>query len=77
MADCSSGELLSADRRPRRSQLAKVLGVQKLLVVVNKMDDPSVAGPNGEWCAHGRRGSVVPTARAFRPPAHVLVGSLL
>lgn len=31
------------------AQLAKTLGVSKLVVVVNKMDDPSVAGPNGEW----------------------------
>jgi peptide chain release factor subunit 3 len=31
------------------AQLAKTLGVTKLVVVVNKMDDPSIAGPNGEW----------------------------
>ena len=31
------------------AQLAKTLGVSKLVVVVNKMDDPSVAGPKGEW----------------------------
>lgn len=39
------------------AQLAKTLGVSKLVVVVNKMDDPSVAGPKGEWskdrCAGG------------------------
>lgn len=31
------------------AQLAKTLGVSKMVVVVNKMDDPSVAGPKGEW----------------------------
>lgn len=31
------------------AQLAKTLGVSKLVVVINKMDDPTVAGPNGEW----------------------------
>lgn len=31
------------------AQLAKTLGVSKMVIVVNKMDDPSVAGPNGEW----------------------------
>ena len=31
------------------AQLAKTLGVAKLVVAINKMDDHSVAGPNGEW----------------------------
>ena len=31
------------------AQLAKTLGVMKLLVVVNKMDDPSVIVGDGEW----------------------------
>jgi peptide chain release factor subunit 3 len=31
------------------AQLAKTLGVSKLAVVINKMDDPSMSGPNGEW----------------------------
>ena len=31
------------------AQLAKTLGVAKLVVAINKMDDPSVSGPNGEW----------------------------
>lgn len=31
------------------AQLAKTLGVTKLVIVVNKMDDSSVAGPSGEW----------------------------
>ncbi len=31
------------------AQLAKTLGVAKLVIAVNKMDDPSVTGPNGEW----------------------------
>ena len=31
------------------AQLAKTLGVAKLVIAVNKMDDPSVAGPAGEW----------------------------
>ncbi len=31
------------------AQLAKTLGVTKLVIVVNKMDEPSIVGPNGEW----------------------------
>ncbi|CAD7700627.1 unnamed protein product [Ostreobium quekettii] len=31
------------------AQLAKTLGVSKLLVVVNKMDDPSIVLPDGKW----------------------------
>lgn len=31
------------------AQLAKTLGVSKLIVVVNKMDDPSVLSPEGQW----------------------------
>jgi hypothetical protein len=31
------------------AQLARTLGVAKLIIAINKMDDPSVAGPNGEW----------------------------
>lgn len=31
------------------AQLAKTLGVAKLIVAINKMDDPSVVGENGEW----------------------------
>jgi peptide chain release factor subunit 3 len=31
------------------AQLAKTLGVARLVIAVNKMDDPSVAGPGGEW----------------------------
>ena len=31
------------------AQLAKTLGVAKLVVAVNKMDDPSVAGEGGAW----------------------------
>jgi hypothetical protein len=30
-------------------QLAKTLGVVKLIVVVNKLDDHSVVGPDGQW----------------------------
>lgn len=30
------------------AQLAKTLGVMKLIVAVNKMDDPSILGPNGK-----------------------------
>ena len=29
------------------TQLAKTLGVSKLIVVVNKMDDPSIVTPDG------------------------------
>ena len=29
--------------------LAKTLGVTKLIVAVNKMDEPSITGPNGTW----------------------------
>ena len=31
------------------AQLAKVLGVSKLIVVVNKMDDPTVKWSKGRW----------------------------
>ena len=31
------------------AQLAKTLGVSRLVVAINKMDDHSVAGPSGEW----------------------------
>ena len=31
------------------AQLAKTLGVAKLVIAINKMDDPSVTGANGEW----------------------------
>ena len=31
------------------AQLAKTLGVAKLVIAINKMDDPSIAGPSGEW----------------------------
>ena len=31
------------------AQLAKTLGVTKLVVVVNKMDEPSIVGPSGQW----------------------------
>lgn len=31
------------------AQLAKTLGVQKLVVVVNKMDEPSALAPDGKW----------------------------
>lgn len=31
------------------AQLAKTLGVAKLIVAINKMDDESTAGPNGLW----------------------------
>jgi len=31
------------------AQLAKTLGVTKIIVAVNKMDEPSIVGPNGEW----------------------------
>ncbi|KAK9839006.1 hypothetical protein WJX74_007734 [Apatococcus lobatus] len=31
------------------AQLAKTLGVAKLVIAINKMDDPSITGPNGEW----------------------------
>lgn len=31
------------------AQLAKTLGVAKLIVVINKMDDESTAGPDGVW----------------------------
>lgn len=31
------------------AQLAKTLGVTKIIVAVNKMDEPSIAGPDGEW----------------------------
>jgi translation elongation factor EF-1alpha len=36
-------------RPPPPPQLAKTLGVVKLVVVVNKLDDPSVATPSGGW----------------------------
>ena len=29
--------------------LAKTLGVTKLIVAVNKMDEPSITGPGGVW----------------------------
>lgn len=35
------------------AQLAKTLGVTKVIVAVNKMDEPSIVGPNGEW-SHDR-----------------------
>ena len=31
------------------AQLAKTLGVAKLIVAVNKMDDPSIAHEDGTW----------------------------
>lgn len=31
------------------AQLAKTLGVVKLIVVVNKLDDPSVVEEGGQW----------------------------
>ena len=31
------------------AQLAKTLGVAKLIVAINKMDDESTAGPDGVW----------------------------
>lgn len=31
------------------AQLAKTLGVAKLIVAINKMDDESTTGPNGLW----------------------------
>ena len=31
------------------AQLAKTLGVAKLIVAINKMDDPSVTNEGGEW----------------------------
>ena len=31
------------------AQLAKTLGVAKLIVAINKMDDESTAGPDGLW----------------------------
>lgn len=34
---------------PRQAQLAKTLGVVKLVVVVNKLDDHSVVLPDGQW----------------------------
>eukprot|EP00884_Botryococcus_braunii_P004624 jgi/Botrbrau1/14162/Bobra.182_3s0102.1 len=38
-----------AVRHENMLSLLATLGVAKLIVAVNKMDDPSVAGPNGEW----------------------------
>jgi len=34
---------------PPPKQLAKTLGVVKLVVVINKLDDHSVVGPDGQW----------------------------
>lgn len=31
------------------AQLAKTLGVSKLIVAINKMDDPSVVNADGSW----------------------------
>lgn len=31
------------------AQLAKTLGVQRLICVVNKMDEPSIVLPGGKW----------------------------
>lgn len=31
------------------AQLAKTLGVTKLVVAINKMDDPSVVEADGKW----------------------------
>lgn len=38
------------------AQLAKTLGVAKLVVVVNKMDDPSIVQPNGMIPMYSRCG---------------------
>lgn len=50
------------------TQLAKTLGVVKLIVVVNKLDDHSVVGPDGKQWDQNRCGG--PGTQLL----HVLVG---
>ena len=55
------------------AQLAKTLGVAKLIVAINKMDDESTTGPNGLW-SESRLVEIATAATSHCQQVHRLVG---
>lgn len=47
------------------AQLAKTLGVAKLIVAINKMDDESTTGPDGLWSEARYAASRVPASKDY------------